>query len=207
GGRRGVTGAGELEGGEIAPEIAQDARRRVFPLTWMPRGGAPALALGFDETADLARRHRDREAARRGGQERLGAIVEAVRQLDEPVADERRLTDQEVLRRWMERVPGGERAEPCRFPDDRVRDSVHLRVATAGLARLEGRPRHVPLEEVYEPSDARGDVDELVPEEALARARQAGHEDHSPIGQATQLLGEALQPTRPHPKKSWPAGQ
>jgi hypothetical protein len=35
------------------------------------------------------------------------------------------------------------------------------------------------------PSGAGGDVDELVDEEALARARQAGHEDHSPIGQTT----------------------
>jgi hypothetical protein len=43
---------------------------------------------------------------------------------------------------------------------------------------------------VYEPSGARGDVDELVHEEALARARQAGHEDHSPIGQATKRRSE-----------------
>src|SRR4030095_15425182 len=97
-------------GPHIMPEIAQDARRRVLPLARMPRARAPALPLGLDEAPDLARRHRDREAARRGGQERLGAIVEAPRQLDEPVAGERRLADQEMFRRRMTLVPRGGRA-------------------------------------------------------------------------------------------------
>ena len=72
-----------------------------------------------------------------------------------------------------------------------MRDAVHLGVKAAGVARLESRSRHVPLEKVNLPSGAGGDVHELVDEEALPRARQAGHENHSPLGQATELFREA----------------
>jgi len=56
--------------------------RRVLTLARMKRARGPALALGLEEEPDFTRRHRDHEPARRGGQQRFGAVVEAARCLE-----------------------------------------------------------------------------------------------------------------------------
>jgi len=60
----------------------------------------------------------------------------------------------------------------------------------AGRARLEGRPRHVPLEQVDAPAPLRGDVGELVDEQALAGAGKAGEEHEAPAGEGVDVGGE-----------------
>src|SRR5688572_11349668 len=50
---------------------------------------------------------------------------------------------------------------------------------------LDGRPRHVPLQERDRAPQPMRELDELMDEEALAGSRQAGDEDHaSPLGEA-----------------------
>jgi len=170
-GRLGRAGNGR----EVTPEVTQHVRRCVLTLARMKRARGPALALGLEEEPDFTRRHRDHEPARRGGQQRFGAVVEAARQLDEPVAGKGRLADQKMLRFPIAGIPLDEclaHPEPGRLPDDRVRDARGRGIAPAGGARLEHRPRDVPLEEMDTPPGANGEVHELVNEEALARAGQ-----------------------------------
>ena len=71
------------------------------------------------------------------------------------------------------------RPEPDRLADDGVRHPVGHRIAPARGARLEHRPRHVPLEEVDDAARVGRQVRELVDQETLAGAGQAGHE-HDP---------------------------
>ena len=65
----------------------------------------PALALGLEMRAEGAGRHEDDEARGRAAQQGLGVVGPAPGELDEPVADERRLADQQILGSGMARVP------------------------------------------------------------------------------------------------------
>src|SRR5882724_2135146 len=152
----------------------------------MKRLDGSALALGLEEATDLTRGHRDHEPARRRDQESLGVVVEATSQVDEPVADEGGLADEEVLGRPMTRAPldeGCAHPEPCRSPNDRMGDAVGERIAPSGRAGLEDRPRQIPLKKVNGPPGGAGEVHELVNQETLARARESGEEDHPLTGQ------------------------
>src|SRR5438309_492141 len=77
---------------------------------------------------------------------------------------------------------------PGGAPDDRVGDAVGQWVSTTRRACLEHRTRDVPLQEMDAPPDAGRQVRELVNEQALARAREPGEEDHAPVGQSADPL-------------------
>ncbi len=68
-----------------------------------------------------------------------------------------------------------------------MRHAISDRVAVTGRARLEHGTRHVPLEQMHAPAVGRGEVCDLVDDQALARAGNAGQEHHAPRGEAAEL--------------------
>ena len=73
-----------------------------------------------------------------------------------------------------------------------MRDAVRQRISAARRAGLEHRTRDVPLQEVDLTPGPAGQVDELVNEQALARAGQPREEDHPAAGQGADPLREPL---------------
>jgi len=65
-----------------------------------------------------------------------------------------------------------------------------LRVATSRRAGLERRTRDVPLEQVDAPPAGVSEVRELVDQEALAGAGQAGEEDSARVARQGRQRGE-----------------
>jgi hypothetical protein len=68
-------------------------------------------------------------------------------------------------------------------------DAIDLRIGMADRRRLEGRTGDVPLQSV-DLLSAGGEVGELVEEEALAGAGEAGEEDESEAGEGFEALVE-----------------
>ena len=71
-----------------------------------------------------------------------------------------------------------------------MRHAVHQRISLTGRDRLEHGACDVPLEQMDAAARGARQVDELVGEETLARARQPGEEDHALSGEGTDALGE-----------------
>src|SRR5882724_197376 len=80
--------------------------------------------------------------------------------------------------------------QPGRSADDRMRHAVGQRIAPTCRAGLEHRPGDVPLEEMDLAARTARNVYELMNEKALARSGEPGDEDHVPVGQCTDALGE-----------------
>jgi adenylate cyclase len=169
-------------GGDLRPQRPQHVGRRVLALARVQRRPRPPLALGLDVLAERAREHRDHEARGRRRQHRLGGIALGAGQLDEAMADEGCLAEQQVLGRGVLGMPGGDRG--ARPPSDRqadqpVGDAAILRIGAARFARLEDRTGDVPLQEVDRASARVGEMRELAEQQALAGAGQSG-EKHQP---------------------------
>src|SRR5437660_10107410 len=84
------------------------------------------------------------------------------------------------------------RPEPGGLADDRMGDALEQRIAPAGDGGLEHRARHVPLQQVHAPAAPRREVYELLDEEAVAGAGQAGGEPYALPAQRAQLLRQLL---------------
>jgi len=157
----------------------------------MQRVGRPALPLGLQKTTDLRRRHRDHKPTGSVSQQRLGAVVEAARQLDEAMTHEWRLAGQEMLASGVALTPFGHRApdpSPRCLADDWVGYPISERITVARSARFEHRSRGVPLKEMYAPTTRAGEVRELMDEETLAGAGKSGEEHHSVAGERSDAL-------------------
>lgn len=165
---------------ELLPQITQDIGRGVFLLTVVQGVVRASRPLGFEMGPESLGRNRDHEARPLRGQNGLGRVAVPAGELDQAMADEGRLANQDIPAKPMPSMPLSDRgAGPAsdRQPDHGVGHARFLRVSPAWLGSLEHGPGHVPLQEVDGPSVRVREMRELVDQETLSGSGKAREED------------------------------